>query len=64
EVIFKDNLEEIFGKRPYQSRDEMMNEESKGKEVPVREETVTEKEVIGSSSESETPNNLEPSDKK
>ncbi len=43
EVIFKDNLEEIFGKRPYKSREEIMNGSSPRKEVPVREETVTER---------------------
>lgn len=46
EVIFKDNLEEIFGARPYKSREELVNGKSRGKEVPVREETVTEKEVV------------------
>ncbi|GHA49160.1 ATP-dependent zinc metalloprotease FtsH [Salinimicrobium marinum] len=45
EVIFKDNLEEIFGKRPYKSRDEIMSGENAKKEVPVREETVTEKSL-------------------
>ena len=45
EVIFKDNLEEIFGKRPYKSRDEIMNGTLKGKEVPSREETVTERSL-------------------
>ncbi|MGB7842302.1 MAG: ATP-dependent zinc metalloprotease FtsH [Salinimicrobium sp.] len=51
EVIFKDNLEEIFGKRPYKSRDEIMSgnsqehKKNKVKTVPVREETVTEKEI-------------------
>lgn len=45
EVIFKDNLEQIFGKRPYKSRDEIMsgNSQEKRNNVPVREETVTEK---------------------
>jgi cell division protease FtsH len=45
EVIFKDNLEEIFGKRPYKSRDEIMDGENARKEVPVREETVTKKSL-------------------
>ena len=45
EVIFKDNLEEIFGKRPYKSRDEIMDSENARKEVPVREETVTKKSL-------------------
>lgn len=45
EVIFKDNLEEIFGKRPYKSRDEIMDASAKTKKVPEEEETVNEKEV-------------------
>ena len=48
EVIFKDNLEEIFGKRPYKSRDEIMNGVPQKKStagVPAREETVTERPV-------------------
>jgi ATP-dependent metalloprotease FtsH len=47
EVIFKDNLEEIFGKRPFKSRDEIMSGNSQEKTVPEREETVTEKSVPG-----------------
>lgn len=43
EVIFKDNLEEIFGKRPYKSRDEIMSGNSQARPVPEHEETVTEK---------------------
>ncbi|MFD2516608.1 ATP-dependent zinc metalloprotease FtsH [Salinimicrobium flavum] len=45
EVIFKDNLEEIFGKRPFKSRDEIMGGSSRAKKKPVQEETVTEKTV-------------------
>lgn len=56
EVIFKDNLEEIFGKRPYKSRDEVMDGTKQQKEVPAREETVTEKEIPkGSGAEEPTP---------
>lgn len=52
EVIFKDNLEEIFGKRPYKSRDEIMDGHSSEKKVPVKEETVTEKSLpTGANSE-------------
>lgn len=52
EVIFKDNLEEIFGKRPYKSRDEIMDGHSSEKKVPVKEETVTEKRLpTGANSE-------------
>ncbi|WZL88075.1 ATP-dependent zinc metalloprotease FtsH [Salinimicrobium sp. 3283s] len=54
EVIFKDNLEEIFGKRPFKSRDEIMNGNSQEKTVPVQEETVTEKTIPGSTPGSET----------
>ena len=43
EVIFKDNLEEIFGKRPYKSRDEIINGSDQKDGIPVREETVTER---------------------
>ncbi|MGI0105676.1 ATP-dependent zinc metalloprotease FtsH [Salinimicrobium sp. WS361] len=53
EVIFKDNLEEIFGKRPFKSRDEIMNGNSQEKTVPVQEETVTEKTIPGSTPGSE-----------
>ena len=55
EVIFKDNLEEIFGKRPYKSRDEIMSGNSQEKNhVPAKEETVIEKAAPtgGSTSES------------
>lgn len=52
EVIFKDNLEEIFGKRPYKSRDEIMSGNSQERQVTVEEETVTEKSI---------PENTEPS---
>ncbi len=45
EVIFKDNLEEIFGKRPFKSRDEIMSGNSQERKVKVEEETVTEKSV-------------------
>lgn len=54
EVIFKDNLEEIFGKRPFKSRDEIMNGEEAKKTVPVREETVTEKEIPSEKEAEET----------
>ncbi|MHA6281338.1 ATP-dependent zinc metalloprotease FtsH [Salinimicrobium sp. CAU 1759] len=55
EVIFKDNLEEIFGKRPFKSRDEIMNGNSQEKNVPAQEETVTERTVPGSTATSEAP---------
>ena len=55
EVIFKDNLEEIFGKRPYKSRDEIMSGEKSKNNVPVREETVTEKEIPTETKPEETP---------
>jgi cell division protease FtsH len=54
EVIFKDNLEEIFGKRPYKSRDEIMNGNSQETQKPVREETVTEKSVPAGTDSSES----------
>jgi ATP-dependent metalloprotease FtsH len=39
EVIFKENLEEIFGKRPWQSRDEVLHAENfKKKPVDTKEE--------------------------
>ena len=38
EVIFKDNLEEIFGRRPYKSRDEIMKGVDSEKKTPVKEE--------------------------
>lgn len=41
EVIFKDNLEEIFGKRPFKTRDDQVNEAK-----PVREGDIQEAEVI------------------
>lgn len=47
EVIFKDNLEEIFGARPFQTREEIMDLHAQGKVVPTDEETVGKKEVIG-----------------
>ena len=62
EVIFKDNLEEIFGKRPYKSRDEIMSGNSEErKSVPVREETVTERAapVGGNTSDSSEEKPLE-----
>ena len=55
EVIFKDNLEEIFGKRPYKSRDEIMNGNSQEKHVPAQEETVTERSVPGGTATQEAP---------
>ena len=61
EVIFKDNLEEIFGKRPYKSRDEQMNGQSHGKNVPAREETVTER-TLSSGSGTEDPASDKPSE--
>jgi cell division protease FtsH len=54
EVIFKDNLEEIFGKRPYKSRDEIMSGNSQEKKVPAQEETVTERTIPGDTTPSET----------
>ena len=63
EVIFKDNLEEIFGKRPYKSRDEQVNGQSHGKKVPAREETVTER-TFPSGSGSEDPASDKPSEEK
>ena len=55
EVIFKDNLEEIFGKRPYKSRDEIMSGNSQEKKhVPVKEETVVEKAVPNGRNTSES----------
>ena len=53
EVIFKDNLEEIFGKRPYKSRDEIMSGNSREKKVPTQEETVTERTIPGDTTPSE-----------
>ncbi|MCC8360727.1 ATP-dependent zinc metalloprotease FtsH [Salinimicrobium sediminilitoris] len=53
EVIFKDNLEEIFGKRPYKSRDEIMSGNSQEKKVPTQEETVTERTIPGDTTPSE-----------
>jgi ATP-dependent Zn protease len=63
EVIFKDNLEEIFGKRPYKSRDELMNGQSHGKNVPAREETVTER-TFPSGTGNEDPASDKPSEEK
>ncbi|MCY2688048.1 ATP-dependent zinc metalloprotease FtsH [Salinimicrobium sp. TH3] len=53
EVIFKDNLEEIFGKRPFKSRDEIMSGNSQEKKVPAKEETVTERTIPGDTAPSE-----------
>ncbi len=53
EVIFKDNLEEIFGKRPFKSRDEIMSGNSQEKKVPTQEETVTERTIPGDTTPSE-----------
>ncbi|WP_029038415.1 ATP-dependent zinc metalloprotease FtsH [Salinimicrobium xinjiangense] len=55
EVIFKDNLEEIFGKRPFKSRDEIMSGNSQEKKVPAQEETVTERTVPGGTTTSDAP---------
>ncbi len=66
EVIFKDNLEAIFGERPYKTRDELIKEkpgEDATKNVPVREETVTEKSVPGGTASDEAPSG-EPSEEK
>lgn len=63
EVIFKDNLEEIFGKRPYKSREEVMDGTKSQKEVPAREETVTEKEIPNGSG-AEDPAPEKPSEEK
>ena len=41
EVIFKDNMEEIFGKRPYKSRDEIRDGYVSEKKGTEKEETVT-----------------------
>src|SRR5690554_5834709 len=51
EVIFKDNLEEIFGKRPFKTRDDQVNEAR-----PVKEGDIKEAEVI----EDEAQQNLTP----
>ena len=53
EVIFKDNLEEIFGKRPFKSRDEIMSGNSQERAVTVDEETVTEKSLPESAESSD-----------
>ena len=63
EVIFKDNLEEIFGKRPYKSREEIMDGEKAKKEVPAREETVTEKALSEGPEPEETANGGTPEEK-
>ena len=49
EVIFKDNLEQIFGKRPYKSREEIMNGNSQERHVPLAEETMSERAIPGPS---------------
>ena len=45
EVIFKDNLEEIFGKRPFKSRDEILNGTLLKNESPVLGETDSEENL-------------------
>ena len=64
EVIFKDNLEDIFGKRPYKSRDEIMNGNSEKKRVPVREETVTERSLPEGDSQPSKATEEKPSEEK
>ena len=45
EVIFKDNLEEIFGKRPFKTRDDQVNEARPVKEGEIKEAEVIEDEA-------------------
>lgn len=45
EVIFKDNLEEIFGKRPFKTRDDQVNEARPVKEGDIKEAEVIEDEA-------------------
>ena len=43
EVIFKDNLEEIFGKRPFKTRDEIISGAESAKAASIKEEKRSEK---------------------
>jgi len=45
EVIFKDNLEEIFGKRPFKSRDEIVNGAFPRKETKVLDQNASEESL-------------------
>jgi len=45
EVIFKDNLEEIFGKRPFKSRDEIIDGVASAKAASIKEEKHSEKTI-------------------
>lgn len=53
EVIFKENLESIFGKRPWKHRDEIEEEERAKKESLAKEEALSDSDNDDSSEESE-----------
>ena len=46
EVIFKEDLEEIFGKRPFEKHDEIVVDSTKDIAAPISEEKGTDSEII------------------
>lgn len=54
EVIFKDNLEEIFGKRPFKSRDEIISGAETAKAASIKEEKRSEKTLPETSDSGES----------